>query len=116
MRLLGRPYTVFHSSSIHACIVESLTSELILYLKCSGQHHGWRYEMLYMYDGRNTQNGRIVNPHNAIDSIDSLTVRCLDRIRGPHPFAGKQCSIQSAWLSDLSRMYSADAEVRYRLG
>lgn len=74
VRLLGRPYTVLHSSSMHTCIVVSLTSELILYIKCSGQHHGWRCEVLYMYDACNTQNGRVVNPTNAIDSIDSLTV------------------------------------------
>ena len=74
VRLLGRPYNVLQSSGMHACIVESLTSELILYIQCSSQHHGWRYEVLYMYDRCDTQNGRVVNPTIAIDSMDSLTV------------------------------------------
>lgn len=71
--LVGHTMFCSHLVCKHV-LFESLTSELILYLKCSSQHHGWRYEVLYIYDGCNTLNGRVVNPHNAIDSIDSLTV------------------------------------------
>ena len=43
-------------------------------IQSSNRYYEKRYKVLYLYDECNTQNGRVVNPTNAIDSIDSLTV------------------------------------------